>query len=212
MAAGKRGGPSRCDRPPHGRLRRRPERLIPGALAADRPRWARRPGGRVPVPAPAAEPRRPQGRVAGPAVSARQRSRLSACPPDPAFSIPVSVEQVVSAERERDGLVVVLPGVVVEPVDPEGVPPQPYADQLVQQGVPLGNSVSCCELGSCRAIGSAAGIISWSCRRSSIIRLTLRASRRSGTCRRCATSRAAVPWAATCSGADPGRRSPTVVI
>jgi hypothetical protein len=48
---------------------------------------------------------------------------LVARPPDPALGAAVSVEQVVGAKRERDGLVVVLPGVVIRPVDAERVLP-----------------------------------------------------------------------------------------
>ena len=45
----------------------------------------------------------------------------------------IGIKQVVSSERQRDGLVVVLPGVVVQAVDAERVLPQPDAHQLVQE-------------------------------------------------------------------------------
>lgn len=84
--------------PQHHSVRRRPERLITGALAG-------------------------RGRAehdAGEHQLAFRRCRGSQC-----------VEQVVGAQRERDGLVVMLPRVVIEAVDPECVLPQPDADELV---------------------------------------------------------------------------------
>ncbi len=39
----------------------------------------------------------------------------------------------MSAQRERDGLAAVLARVVVEPVNPERILPQPDAGQLIEQ-------------------------------------------------------------------------------
>ena len=54
-------------------------------------------------------------------------------PPDPRLSAPVSVEQVMSAQRQRDRLIIMLAGVVVEPVHAQRVLPQPDRHQLVQR-------------------------------------------------------------------------------
>jgi hypothetical protein len=45
---------------------------------------------------------------------------------------------VVAAERERDGLVVVLAGFVVEPVDSEAVLPEPDPDELAEEVLVIG--------------------------------------------------------------------------
>ena len=59
------------------------------------------------------------------------RDGLLARPPDPAFRRRVGVEQVMGAEGERDGLVIMQAPVMVQAVDPERVLAQPDADHLV---------------------------------------------------------------------------------
>jgi hypothetical protein len=55
------------------------------------------------------------------------------CPGDPLLSARTGVSQVVSAQRERDGLAVVLARVKLEQVNPERILRQPDAGQLIGQ-------------------------------------------------------------------------------
>jgi hypothetical protein len=54
-------------------------------------------------------------------------------PGDPRLGTGPAVEQAEGAQRQRDRLVIVLARVVIEPVDPERVLPQPDADQLLEE-------------------------------------------------------------------------------